>query len=107
MRRGELYRVYRPGGDPKRFRVYVIVSRQIVIESRFSTVICAPIYSSGTGLITQVSVGIDEGLKHSSWIMCDELVSIRKSHLTFFIGSLSPAKIMELNRALASALDLR
>lgn len=107
MRRGELYRVYRPGGDPKRFRVYVIVSRQIVIESRFSTVICAPIYSNGAGLITQVPVAIDEGLKHSSWIMCDELVSIQKSRLTFFIGSLSPAKIMELNRALASALDLR
>lgn len=107
MKRGDLYRVYRPGGDPKRFRVYVVVGRQIAINSRFSTVICAPIYSNGTGLATQVQIGVDEGLKHSSWITCDELMSIRKSDLTSFVGSLSLTKIAELNRALGIALDLR
>ena len=45
MRRGELYRVKRPQGDPKRSRVFVVVSRQALIASRFSSVICAPIYS--------------------------------------------------------------
>jgi mRNA interferase MazF len=45
MKRGELYRVAHPSGrDPKKYRVFVIVSRQVVIDSRFSTVICAPIY---------------------------------------------------------------
>lgn len=107
MKRGDLYRVYRPGGDPKRFRVYVVVGRQIAINSRFSTVICAPIYSNGAGLATQVQIGVDEGLKHSSWITCDELMSIRKSDLTSFVGSLSLTKIAELNRALGIALDLR
>lgn len=107
MKRGDLYRVYRPGGDPKRFRVYVVVGRQIAINSRFSTVICAPIYSNGAGLATQVQIGVDEGLKHSSWITCDELMSIRKSDLTRFVGSLSLTKIAELNRALGIALDLR
>lgn len=107
MRRGDLYRVYHPDGDPKRFRVYVVVSRQILIDSRFSTVICAPVYSNRSGLITQVAAGIEEGLKHESWITCDELVSIRKSDLTNFVGSLSPSKIADLNRALAIALDLR
>ena len=43
MKRGELYRVAKPlARDPKRFRVFVIVSRQALIESRYSTVICAP-----------------------------------------------------------------
>lgn len=107
MRRGDLYRVYHPGGDPKRFRVYVVVSRQILIDSRFSTVTCAPVYSTGSGLITQVPAGIEEGLKHESWITCDELVSIRKSELTNFVGSLSSSKIADLNRALAIALELR
>lgn len=107
MRRGDLYRVYHPGGDPKRFRVYVVVGRQTLIDSRFSTVTCAPVYSTGRGLITQVSAGIEEGLKHESWITCDELVSIRKSDLTNFVGSLSSSKIAELNRALSIALDLR
>lgn len=107
MKRGDLYRVYHPKGDPKRFRVYVVVSRQTLINSRFSSVICAPVYSNGTGLLTQVHVGIDEGLKHSSWITCDDLISVRKSQLTHFIGSLTQSKIAELNRALTVALDLR
>lgn len=107
MKRGELYRVANPSArDPKRFRVFVIVSRQVVIESRFSTVVCAPIYSAYDGLSTQVPVGIDEGLKHESSIHCDELVSLPKSALTNFIGTLSPQKIQALNKALAIALDL-
>ena len=107
MRRGDLYRVYKPAGDPRRFRVVVVVSRHTLIQSRFSTVICAPIYSQGQGLATQVPVGVDEGLKHASWIMCDALASIRKSELTHFVASLSSAKLRLLNRALASALDLK
>ena len=106
MRRGELYRVYRPGADPKRYRTFVVVSRQVLIDARFSTVICAPVFTSGEGLSTQVPVGPDEGLKHSSWIMCDNLVSLLKSDLTQYVGSLSPAKLSELNRALKMALGL-
>lgn len=108
MKRGELYRVASPTAkDPKKFRVFVIVSRQVLIDSRFSTIICAPIYSTHDGLSTQVLVGVNEGLKHDSSIHCDELVSLPKSVLTNFIGSLSPQKIMELNNALSIALDIR
>lgn len=106
MRRGELYRVKKPGGDPRDFRVFVIVSRQALIDSRFATVVCAPIYSSGEGLSTQVPVGPDQGLKHDSWIMCDNLVSVQKVQLTDYIGSLSWSLASQLNRALRSALDL-
>ncbi len=106
MTHGELYRVYRPGGDPKQYRIFVIVSRQILIDSRFSTVICAPVFTSGDALSTQVAIGPAEGLKHESWIMCDTLVSLHKSELTAYVGALSPRKIVELNRALRMALDL-
>ena len=106
MKRGDLYRVYRPERDPKRFRVYVVVSRQVLIDSRFSTVICAPVYTAGAGLLTQVAVGTEDGLKHASWITCDDLMSVRKSDLTHFIGSLSQVKVAQLNRALAVALEL-
>jgi mRNA interferase MazF len=71
----------------------VVVSRQVLIDSRFSTIICAPVYSVHDGLSTQVLVGIDEGLKRDSSIHCDELVSIPKSALTNFVGKLSPQKI--------------
>jgi mRNA interferase MazF len=106
VRRGELYRVFRPGGDPKQYRIFAIVSRAALIDSRFSTVICAPVFSNGEALSTQVAIGPDEGIKHRSWIMCDNLVSLRKSELTDYVGSLSNPKLMELNEALKIALDL-
>ncbi|MGA8500759.1 MAG: type II toxin-antitoxin system PemK/MazF family toxin [Candidatus Sulfotelmatobacter sp.] len=106
MKRGDLYRVYKPHGDPKSHRVFVVVSRQVLIESRFSTVICAPVFTAGEGLSTQVPVEQAEGLKHPSLIMCDNLVSLKKTDLTQYVGSLSRTKIAELNAALKMALDL-
>ncbi|MGO9271091.1 MAG: type II toxin-antitoxin system PemK/MazF family toxin [Terriglobia bacterium] len=90
-----MYRVFKPGGDPKQYRTFPIVSRSALIDSRFSTVICAPVLSNGEGLSTQVAIGPDEGLKHSSWITCDNLVSIRKSDLTNYVDSLSRPKLAE------------
>jgi mRNA interferase MazF len=106
MRRGELYRVHDPPGDRKRHRTFVVVSRQALIDTRFPTVICAPVYTNGAGLSTQVSVGINEGLKHESWIHCDDLTRIPKSELTQYVGTLSHAKTAALNSALSIALDL-
>ncbi len=96
----------RPGNDPKASRSFVIVSRQVLLESRFSTAICAPVFSHGEGLASQVPVGTEEGLRYASWIMCDNLVSLRKADLTDYVGTLSPAKMVLLNRALRAALDL-
>lgn len=106
MKRGELYRVRHPRGDPRRSRVFVVVSRTTLVDSAFSTVTCAPVYSARHGLSTQVPVGVDEGLKHESAIHCDELVSLPKSALTDFVGALSAGRLTELNRALSIALKL-
>jgi mRNA interferase MazF len=106
MRRGDLYLLHKPKGDQKDYRVFAVVSRQALIDSRFSTVVCAPVFTSGQELSTQVAVGVDEGLKHTSWIMCDNLVSLRKSDLTHYIGSVSGDKAVQLSRALKMALDL-
>jgi mRNA interferase MazF len=106
VKRGYLYRVRHPSGDPKKARVFVVVSRDALVKSQFSTVICAPVLTRGEGLTTQVAVGSPEGLKHASWITCDGLTSLEKAKLTDFIGSLSSSKRRELNRALRSALDL-
>ena len=92
--------------DPKNFRVFVVVSRDSLFETSFSTVICAPIYSNSHGIATQVVVGVEEGLKHESSIYCDDLISVEKSKLTNFIGSLSEQKIKELNQALKIALEV-
>ena len=107
MRRGELYLVRKPRStDPKRQRVFVIVSRQALIDSRFSTLVCAPVYSRHDGLSTQVSVGVDEGLKQDSSVHCDELVSLPKSLLSNYVGRLDQEKLAELGQALMNALDL-
>jgi mRNA interferase MazF len=106
MRRGELYRVRRPPGDPRPARVFVLVARQTVIDSSFPAVTCAPVHSGADGLATQVAVGIREGLKHQSWILCDALTSIPKERLTDYVGSLAAEQESQLKRAMAVALDL-
>jgi mRNA interferase MazF len=106
MRRGEIYRVHKPAGDPKRYRSFVVVSRQTLIDSAYATVVCAPVFTNGSGLSTQVAIGPDEGLKHDSWVACDNLGSLAKADLTQFIGSLSWSKLAELDDALKLALAL-
>jgi len=107
VKRGELYLVRKPGSaDPRKQRVFVISSRQALIDTRFSTLICAPVYSQHDGLSTQVSVGTDEGLKKESSVHCDELVSLPKSMLTHYVGALGPAKQKEFDKALSNALEL-
>lgn len=107
MKRGDLYRVQNPSAkDPRKSRVFVVVSRQVLIASRFSTVVCAPVYSQHDGLFTQVAIGVDEGLKHESSVHCDELVSLPKSALTNYVGTVHSARIRDLDAALRIALDL-
>jgi mRNA interferase MazF len=98
--------VRRPGGDPKRSRVFVVVSRPALVASRFSTVICAPVHSQRRGLATEVDVGPDEGLEHESAILCDALISIPKDQLRDFVGSLPAARLADLARALRIALHV-
>jgi mRNA interferase MazF len=107
VKRADLFRVRRPGGgDPRRSRVFVVVSRQALIDSRFSTVVCAPVYTRRDGLATQVDVGVDEGLKQECSIHCDALVSLSTSALTDYVGSLTPARLRSLDQALRVALAL-
>jgi mRNA interferase MazF len=107
MKRGELYLVEKPGSqDPRKRRVFVIVSRQRLVDSQFSTLICAPVYSRHDGLSTQVPIGVAEGLKKESSIHCDELVSLPKSVLTNYVGSLKAAALAALSTALTVSLEL-
>ncbi len=106
MRRGEIYRVHKPAGDPRHYRSFVVVSRQSLIDSGYATVVCAPVFTNGSGLSTQVAIGPNEGLKHDSWVVCDNLRSLAKTDLTQFVGSLSWSKLAELDDALRVALAL-
>jgi mRNA interferase MazF len=107
MTRGDIYLVKKPGtSDPKRRRAFVIASRQVLIDSKYATVVCAPVYSTNSGLASQVTVGTDEGLKQASAVHCDGLVSIARSELTDYVGSLGDSKLAELSAALKVALAI-
>lgn len=106
IHRGELYRIKHPSGDPKRSRVVVVVSRAAHLASRFSTAICAPVYTQRGGLSSEVEVGPAEGLKHASAILCDVLTSFPRSQLTDYVGTLGPAKLAALETAMRIALDV-
>ena len=107
LTRGEIYLVSPPpSNDPKRTRAVVIVSRQTLCDSKADKVICAPINTNADGRSTEVSVGIDEGLKHRSVINCDQLILVPKSALTRYIGSLPSKKLLELRNALRIVVDV-
>jgi len=56
----------KPGSqDPRKQRVFVIVSREALVDSRFSTLICAPVYSRHDGLSIQ-------RVEKESSIHCDD-----------------------------------
>jgi mRNA-degrading endonuclease toxin of MazEF toxin-antitoxin module len=108
LRRGEIYRTrekvpergHKPG-------FYVVVSRDFIARNEdVSTVVCAPVYSESLGLRTEVVIGSDEGLPQESSIRCDFLTLMFKRKLTYFVGTLTPDKQRELDRALSYALQL-
>jgi mRNA interferase MazF len=102
-----LYLVKKPGTRaPRKQRVFVVVSRQALIDSRFSSVICALVYSQHDGLSSQVRVGLEQGLKKESSIHCDELVSLPKAVLTHYVGWLGASCLGHLEQGLLVALGL-
>ena len=106
MKRGELYRVRTPRGDARRARVFLVVSRSEFALARYSSVVCVPVYSNAQGLTTEVSITPDDGLKHESWLRCDEVTSVARGLLTDYIGSLSASRMTQVSRALAIALAI-
>jgi mRNA interferase MazF len=107
VRRGDIYRVVeQTSADARRFHTFVVVSRQALVDSQHSTVVCAPIYPTRIGLSTEVHVGPAEGLRHAGSIHCDVLLSVAKSRLTDRVGGLSEALFVELDRALEAALGI-
>jgi mRNA interferase MazF len=109
VKRGELYRVQYGGtstADPKKQRVYVIVSRAALLDSGYSTVICAPVYSRFDGLTTQVEVDVENGLKHPSSVHCDNLTSLPRTLLTDYVGVLGAAQLEALDAAVAVAVGV-
>jgi mRNA interferase MazF len=107
VRRGDIYRVAEAASsDAIRFRIFVVVSRQALIDSQHAAVVCAPVYPTRIGLSTEVHVGPDEGLRQPGSVHCDVLLSVPKSSLTQQVGRLPSVRLADLDRALISALGI-
>jgi len=87
---------------PNKRRPVLVLTRQEVIPL-LGTVMVAPITSTIRGAPSEVIVGIEEGLKHSSAVNLDHVQTVDRSRLTRFVGSLGHSKMREVCRALAIA----
>ncbi len=87
---------------PDKRRPVLVLSRQGVIPL-IRAVMVAPITSTIRGIPSEVPVGLDEGLKHPSAVNLDHIQTVEKSKLRHYLGSLSPAKLEDVCRALIVA----
>ncbi len=87
---------------PDKRRPVLILSRQSVIDL-IRTVMVAPVTSAMRGIPAEVPVGVEEGLKRVSVVNLDHVQTVEKSKLRQYVGSLSPAKMEDVCRALAMA----
>ncbi len=105
MERGEIRRADLGGGCGRR-PVLVVTATELVPV--LDAVTCAPVTTTLYGVPTRLPLGRDEGLAEASEAVCDALVTIAKRDLeTVPLGSLSPVRFPQLDRAPARALDVR
>lgn len=99
-RRGEIW--HYEFKRPDKRRPVVVLTRQEVLPL-LHTAMVAPVTSTIRGLPSEVIVGVDEGLRHDSAINLDHVQTVEQRQLHRYVGSLSPAKMRQVCRALAVA----
>ncbi len=100
MKRGEVW-----WATVDKRRPVVLLSRQEAYAVR-AMVIVAPVTTTNRGFSVEVRVGRKEGLPRAAVVNCDWLVTLPKADLLERAGSLSGAKMAQLDSALKFALGL-
>jgi mRNA interferase MazF len=100
VNRGEIW-LYEFSAPDKR-RPVLVLTRQDVIPL-LSTVMVAPITSQIRGAPSEVTVGVDEGLKHDSAVNLDHVQTVDQARLRTFVGTLDRGKMNQVCRALGLA----
>ncbi len=101
LNRGEIW-MYTIKPPDKRRPVLVLTRQEVIGMLR--TVMVAPLTSTIHGALSEVIVGIDEGLKKDSAINLDHVQTVDKAPLERFIGSISREKMSAACGALAIAV---
>ena len=100
LSRAEIWLVKRPRLDKR--RPVLILSRPSLIAA-LNTVTVAAVTSTRRGSPTEVELGVEEGLKGPSCVNLCNVFTVAQADLRQFIGTVSPAKMHLVCRALAIA----
>ncbi len=88
---------------PDKERPVLVLTRQQVI-GLLRTVMVAPVTSTVRGAPSEVVVGVEEGLKHTSAVNLDHVQTVAQADLHRFVGRLRPERMQEVCAALAIAV---
>ena len=102
MRRGEIWMFrFTP---PDKLRPVLLLTRSDMIPV-LNTVTVAPLTRTIRGVASEVVVDAHSGLKSTSAINLHHVVTVPKTGLRRFVGSVSPAVLQQVREALLFALD--
>jgi mRNA interferase MazF len=87
---------------PDKLRPVVVLSREDAIAV-LHTVMVAPVTSTIRGIPSEVVIGTDEGLKHTSAINLDHVQTVEQSRLLRHLGRVRGEPLARLCQALAVA----
>jgi len=86
-------------------RPALVLTRELV-RPAMTRVTVAPITTRRRGLLTEVLVGIDNGLAEEGVVNCDNIVTIPSRSLGPVVGYLLPSQEHLLAEAIMAAFDL-
>jgi mRNA interferase MazF len=98
---GEIWQFSFPG--PNRRRPVLILTRTEVIGHLHSVTV-APITATIRGIPSEVVIGPESGLRTQSAVNLDTLATVPKDGLRSFVGTVTPAVLSEVRKALLFAL---
>ena|SRR5437762_4110525 len=87
---------------PDKRRPVLIISRQALLDV-LETATVVPITTTLRGAPTEVQLDIDDGLKETSCANLANIVTVRKTSLTRYVGVVRREKMHEVCRALVIA----
>jgi mRNA interferase MazF len=98
--RGEIWLLDRPRPDKR--RAVVVLSRPSLIQT-LHTVTVAAVTSTLRGSPTEVELGVEDGLKHTSCVNLCNVFTVPRRELVTFVGTVAPERMARVCAALAIA----
>jgi mRNA interferase MazF len=89
---------------PDKRRPVLVLSRPALLEVLHTALVTA-VTTTVRGALTEVRLGVDEGLKQPSCVNLTNVFTVRQSDLHQFVGTVGVTMMSDVCRALAIATD--